>query len=100
MRLEGRTLQIGPVAFRVTRRGSPKDYGGISLAAQEVYIAPHLKADMQAVTIVHEALHGIMELGQYNDESRNEHLVDCLAVGIVALLRDNAWIKEIIYEGE
>lgn len=100
MRLHGRTLKIGPVTFTITRRVASENYGEISLRTQQVFIAPKLKDDMQAVTVMHEGLHGILELGQYNDESRNEHLVDCLAVGLVGLLRDNPWTKELIYGRE
>jgi len=100
MRLHGRTLKIGPVTFTITRRVASENYGEISLRTQQVFIAPKLKADMQAVTLVHEAIHGILELGQYNDESRDEQLVDCLAVGLVGMLRDNPWTKELIYGRE
>ena len=100
MRLQGRKLRIGPVTFSVTRRSEGNNYGEIDLRKQTVYISPTLKDDMQAVTVAHEAIHGILELGQYNAESMNEQLVDCLAVGIVGLLRDNPWMRELIYGNE
>lgn len=96
MRLQGRSLCIGPLTFTITRRGPKKDYGSIDLRQQRIYIAPNLQDDIAAVTILHEAIHGILYLGQYNDESDNEHLVDCLAAGIVDLLRRNEWLRQII----
>ena len=40
-------------------------------------------------TLLHEIIHQLLSHGGYHDEGRNDHLVNCLANGLLQVLTDN-----------
>ncbi len=100
MKVIGRTLRVGPVRFVVGKELESNECGSCHVGMQKLNINPEYGPDVQAITVLHESLHAILELHQYNHESANEHMIECLANGIVCLFRDNPWMKELIYGRE
>lgn len=94
MKVVGRTLRIGPVRFSVERDDDANECGDVEVVSQRIRINDSHGHDIQTITIFHESIHAILELNQYHAESNNEHMVDCLANGIVSLLRDNKWVLD------
>lgn len=94
MRVTGRTLRVGPVRFAIGRAVETNECGSVDVGAQQIHINAEYGDDIQTTTIIHEAIHAILQLNQYHRESSNEKMVDCLANGITSLLRDNKWLLE------
>lgn len=98
MRIAGRTIKIGSMTFEVKRR-IMCDYGLFELVKQRISIGTKVtKRDLMRLTLIHECVHGILETNGFMEESDNEPLVECIAHGIINLLRDNPWIAELITE--
>lgn len=52
--------------------------GEISLKESEIRIKEELSKELQDSILVHEYLHGILDMNGYHNESSNEQLLNCL----------------------
>lgn len=66
------------------------DDGTIAISKNEENTKP--------VTLMHEAVHGILYSRGFNDESMDEKLVDGVSRGVIQLIRDNPQLIKYIIE--
>ena len=52
--------------------------GEISLKESEIRIKEELSKELQDSVLIHEYLHGILDMNGYHNESSNEQLINCL----------------------
>jgi len=92
-----KNLKIGAIQVRVeedhdlydvTNDGQHRQLWGVFIEQQGlIVLASEASQSRKQVTLVHEALHGI--LNNANVADQDEEQITLLAPGIVALLRDN-----------
>jgi hypothetical protein len=91
------TVRIGCIEYSINLVAQPEldgepKLGTIDYRKLEIEIDEEMHPDVQIVTLWHEILHGI-------DDQHNLGLTDgktdALAYGIVQVLRDNSWLRDI-----
>jgi len=101
------SVKIGPVAYTVKEVDDLHDvndegrkrwlHGQILWTSAAIQIERDQADDVKVTTLVHEALHGILNTAGQNDHP--EEMIIALGYGIVQLLRDNpALVKAIVGE--
>ena len=66
------------VNFEKTDTFNEVTLGGISLKENEIRIKENLSRELKDSVLVHEYLHGILDMNGYHAESSNEQLISCL----------------------
>ena len=54
------------------------EIGEISLKKSEIRIREELSKELKDSVLIHEYLHGILDMNGYHNESSNEQLINCL----------------------
>lgn len=86
-------LRIGGIAYRVAYEpdlrndDDRKIYGAADYPSATITIAEGHDPQVQFVTLMHEALHCILNHAGISEH--DEHLIEVMANGIVPLLKDN-----------
>jgi hypothetical protein len=93
-------VMVGPVIFDVKIIPNLVDEDGTKLNAQISYdhalitVEENLNPQVQALAVMHEAVHAILTQAGYDDH--DEKLVELLAYGITGLIQDNPvekWVR-------
>lgn len=87
-----KSIRIGPIDYKVHETCDINDDGLFDMADQVILIQKRLKPQLKRQTLWHEILHGIMY--QAGIKEHNERMVDAVAYGIVAALRDNPSLRK------
>lgn len=94
-------LKIGEIEYSVEKVNctyANHNMGQCHTKRGKIFISDDLKDDIRHETIIHEALHAICS--QYaiaTDYDQEERIVNCMACGIHALIKDNPdFIREVI----
>ena len=98
------SVKIGPMVYTVTEKprliGDNADghsvwlNGIIKLQAASILVEAEMNADMKAVALLHEAMHGILEGAGVIEHP--EPVLIALGYGLVALLRENPELVRLI----
>ncbi|WP_433322336.1 hypothetical protein ACRHK7_00370 [Weissella tructae] len=88
-------LKIGSLEYEIVYEHNPQSeeaeplWGDVNHNRGVIRIQENMIENMQGITVIHEALHGIMfERGMTNYQN-DEELIVPLASGLVAFLKDN-----------
>ena len=94
------TLKIGPLVYRITEIPELKSeddkrylFGNILYEQQEVRLEANMTPIRKRMTLIHEALHGIVDMRGLN---LSENAVISLGVALYELIRDNPWLGEAV----
>lgn len=68
-------------------------YGEINYIKQTIQIDKSLLKDKQEEVLIHEIIHGILEVQGFVEENENEHLIQCLANGLYQVLKSNQLLR-------
>jgi len=93
------TIYLFPTYFDV--RDTKREEAGLRGAAEtikrEIRIDPDIHSEDQKVTMLHEVVHIIMEMGGFREQ--DEHITDVVSMGILSLIRGNKdlirWLEEV-----
>lgn len=97
------TLKIGPITYEVREIGDLHSivegqrqwlHGAIVWKAAEIHIAHDQVDEVKVTSLMHEALHGILNNAGQNDQP--EEMILALGYGVVQLLRDNPALVSLI----
>jgi len=72
--------------------------GKITYQDTAIQIEQGMAEQLKPITLVHEALHGILEQAGITDEAEN--IIVALGYGVVALMRNNPALVAYILDGE
>jgi len=87
-------LRIGPFDFAVEETENINDDGLCNWGQQTLVIQKGLSAPPKRQRIWHESFHAMLFMAGI--ESHNERVLDTLASGIMAALRDNPELSKIV----
>ena len=96
--LDGQTVRIGIRDYDITTvaglRGHDDTplYGVINFGQGTIRLEQDLRPDYSPVVLWHEIVHGILET---SGQEQSERICDAMAYGIVQILRDNPWLREL-----
>lgn len=65
------------------------DVGRIDHINQKIYLNKKLCEERKKVVLLHEIIHSIFQQMGFVDEHDNEQLIDCLALALTRLSKDN-----------
>jgi hypothetical protein len=95
-------LRIGPVTYEVAEEVDPRDgegdavWGAIRHTTFELVVDQEMTVERKAITVIHEALHAILEQGS---AKQDERAITVMGYGLYGLIRDNRefirWIQEL-----
>ena len=88
------TVQIGPIQYSVQQWKLKNACGDTTYAKSRIRISNDLSEGVQAVTLWHEIVHGILFGAGFYAGFHDEHTIDALAHGLVDVLRDNPELRE------
>lgn len=96
------SIRIGGIDFTVKEVADLKDgnqglNGWIRYNESEIHVEEKLGPQMKRATVWHEVFHGVLEQAAVK---HNEQLIEVLAYGIVQVLRDNPWLREVNNEAD
>lgn len=60
-----------------------------------IRVGNELQPDFERRTILEEIIHVILDMGGYEEESKNEPLVKHITNGIDSVLADNDWVMNL-----
>ena len=87
------TVRIGPIDYEVRENpelGLDGDVAGrVSIGVSRIEIDPHTEPQRRAFVLLHEVVHAILIHGQVDLGEDEESVVDVMALGFLAFLRDN-----------
>lgn len=73
--------------------------GKIKFDEAEIHIEKDLPDQVKIVAYLHEAMHAILEQGGMPAEDHDERYIVALSYGVIALLRANPALAELILKG-
>jgi len=86
-------IKIGNKIYRVVVDDAPLNgrgiVGEINFYKTEIIVSPRLGAQSLCETLVHEAVHGMLEFMGEREKSEAEDTVNRITSGILMLVRDN-----------
>lgn len=95
-------VKIGPYEYRVRqRREEHRDsagnllWGEIDYARQEIVLGPTLSKERRNIALLHEAMHGILEVAGYSDTDQAvkiETIIEALSPGLYEFLTENGFL--------
>lgn len=87
------TVRIGPIDYEVRENpelGLDGDVAGrVSIGVSRIEVDPHMEPQRRAFVLLHEVVHAILIHGQVDLGEDEESVVDVMALGFLAFLRDN-----------
>lgn len=87
-------VKIGPMTYEIREQGEIKADDGTALIGEIDYVCLSIKLreclppPVRAVTLLHEIVHGVLKQAA-SEHVEDEGLVDCMAYGLYALIKDN-----------
>jgi predicted SprT family Zn-dependent metalloprotease len=92
-----KTLKIGNLTYKIEyiedKFEEPDFYGRGWMKEQRIKLNPNLKQELLEQTFIHEIMHQILDAGSYDEESKNEKLVETLTNGIYQVFKENNLLK-------
>lgn len=86
-------IRIGPIDYTVrgnTELSLDEDVAGkLSTNLSRIVVDSNLSPQRSAFVLLHEAIHAILIHGQVDLGEAEESAVDIIAMGVLALIRDN-----------
>lgn len=86
-------IRIGPIDYEVRENpelGLDGEVAGrVSIGVSRIEIDPHIEPQRRAFVLLHEVVHAILIHGQVDLGEDEESVVDVMALGFLAFLRDN-----------
>lgn len=99
-------IKIGPVLYAVSELeeiwvDGESLWGQISYAEAKIEIKKSLSNIPKQATLLHEAIHGVLESTGHREAARNEDIIGALAHGLLQVLRENPeFTQGLLAEGE
>lgn len=97
-------LKVGNLTYTV--RTMPEidrnvnEVGRSNMLAQEIQVDPAASPRLGQLVLLHEAVHQILELGCFHEETKNEVLVEHIAQYLFRLITENPeFIQELLQKG-
>lgn len=85
-------IRIGTHDFELlemNKHDCAENYGLYYSAAQEIHLNPGMNARRRGEVIIHEILHGIVDMMNMGLKDDEERIVRAFALGIAGTIRDN-----------
>lgn len=82
--IHGLTYAIERTEFRARDSAT---YGLIDHIEQKIHVSPSLTDEKQRMALLHEIIHGVLDLLKLDEESNTEQLVQGLTVGLFNTLK-------------
>ena len=91
-----KTLKIGNVTYTVgnLQTDNAKRMGSSHCQEQSIKIKDSLSKDKKEETFIHEIVHQILDIADFEQESDDEKLVTCIANGVYQVFKENGFLKD------
>jgi hypothetical protein len=89
-------LKIGPHYFGFVETDCPDLFGEMNGAKLQISLLRGMPTTLRLDTILHEAMHAVWWIGGLKKSVNEEEAVAALASGMLAVLRDNPWLREAL----
>lgn len=94
------SVQIGLYRYAVavdnTRLERENLYGQILYSEQQIVVRDDVTPERQAAILLHEVLHGVLEMAGLQQGKKLEEFVTVAAPGLVSVLRQNSDLARVI----
>ena len=91
-----KSIKIGNMSYTVIESDfdDSKQMGSSDTVTQIIKLKPSLSREKKEETLIHEIVHTILDLSEFDVESENEKLVTCIANGIYQVFKENGLLKD------
>lgn len=99
-------VQIGCIRYKVVMAerldetdNTKWQLGEINYGDALIYLADNQDAQVMIATLWHEIIHGILDYSGHHESRDDEGLVDALAFGLMALVKQNPHLLRLTLKG-
>lgn len=89
-------LKVGNLTYSICKLEDSNitHYGKCSVSEQKIWLAKEFTSEEAKIqTFFHELTHIVLDIGRYDDESKNEKFVEHIANTFYQVLKDNNLLK-------